>query len=111
MAKDKDYNRLIHTAQWLRLRRAVLTAHPVCERCEAAGYMSAATEVHHRRPVECGFSLREKSQLMFDSDNLMALCHACHVAIHTEMGRSGKEATRRRVDEQVRNIRVNFFND
>lgn len=111
MAKDKDYKRLIHTTRWLRLRREVLTAHPACERCEADGFVTAATEVHHRRPVECGFNLAEKSRLMYDPDNLMAVCHACHVAIHTEMGRSGKEATRRRNAEQVKDVIVKFFND
>ena len=27
MAKDKDYNRLIHTARWQRLRRDTLSRH------------------------------------------------------------------------------------
>lgn len=111
MAKDKDYNKLIHTARWLRLRRDVLTAHPLCERCEAEGYVAAATEVHHRKPVEDGINYFEKSRLMYDPDNLMALCHACHVAMHTEMGRSGKEATRRRNAEQVRSAIVKLFNN
>lgn len=111
MAKDKDYNRLIHTQRWLKLRREILTAHPLCERCEAEGYVTPAAEVHHRRPVETGINYHEKQRLMFDSDNLMALCHDCHVKIHTEMGRSGKVATKRRNAEQVRVVIVKFFND
>ena len=110
MAKDKDYIKLIHTQRWRRLRRDILTAHPLCERCQADGYVAPATEVHHRKPVEDGVNYNEKYRLMYDSDNLMALCHDCHVKIHTEMGRSGKEATRRRNAEQVAAVIVKFFN-
>lgn len=111
MAKDKDYRKLINTTRWLRLRRNVLTAHPLCQRCEAEGRITAATEVHHRVPVESAFMYDDKRRLMYDPDNLVALCHACHVRTHTEMGRCGKEATRRRNDEKARNIIEYFFGD
>ena len=110
MSKDKDYNKLIHTARWLRLRRDVLTAHPLCERCEAEGFVTPASEVHHRVPVETAISYSEKARLMYDPNNLCALCHDCHVRVHTEMGRSGKAATKRRNAEQVKEIIVKFFN-
>lgn len=107
--KDSDYYRMIGSRRWQLLRKEVLTMHPTCERCQAEGYVTAATEVHHRRPVEYGINLMEKQRLMFNPGNLMALCHSCHVAIHTEMGRSGKVATRRRVEEQKRGIIEKFF--
>ncbi len=111
MAKDKDYMKLINTSRWLRLRRDILTAHPLCERCEAEGYITPATEVHHRKPVEDGINYAEKHRLMYDPKNLCALCHDCHVKTHIEMGRSGKKAARRRNDEHVRAIIVKFFNN
>lgn len=111
MAKDKDYNKLIHTVRWLRLRRDILTAHPMCERCEAEGYITPATEVHHRRPVEYGLNFNEKRRLMYDPLNLSALCHECHVKVHTEMGRSGRAATTRRNAEQVGAAIKKFFGD
>lgn len=101
MAKDKDYKKLINTRRWLELRKEVLTAHPLCEICERDGYVTPATEVHHRRPVEYGINLNEKRRLMYDPANLMALCHNCHVQIHTDMGRAGREATKRRNAAQV----------
>ena len=110
MAKDKDYRKLIHTPRWLRLRRDILTEHPLCERCEADGYVTPATEVHHRKPVEYGINYNEKYRLMYDPKNLCALCRDCHVKVHIEMGRSGKEATRRRNAEQVAATIVKFFN-
>lgn len=110
MAKDKDYRKLIHTPRWLRLRHEVLSAHPLCEMCGEEGYVAPATEVHHVVPVEYGINYAEKFRLMYDPKNLRALCHACHVKIHTEMGRSGKEAVRRRNAEQVKSVIVKFFN-
>ena len=56
MAKDKDYVQLIHTERWLRLRRDKLTASPLCERCQQAGLLTPATEVHHVTPVEDGLT-------------------------------------------------------
>lgn len=110
MAKDKDYRKLIHAPRWLRLRRDYLSEHPLCEQCQAEGYVTPATEVHHRKPVEYGINYNEKYRLMYNPDNLCALCHGCHVKIHTEMGRSGKEATRRKNSELVRAINVKLFN-
>ncbi len=111
MAKDKDYRKLINTGRWRKLRRSVLTAHPLCERCYDEGYITPASEVHHRRPVEYGVDYAEKHRLMYDPGNLCALCHDCHVKVHTEMGRSGKEAARRRNAEVVDAVINRFFND
>ena len=111
MAKDKEYQQLIHTSQWLRLRRAVLIAYPLCERCQAEGVITAATEVHHVRPVEEAFSKAERRQRMYDPSNLQALCHDCHVRTHTELGRCGKIANRERQTKQVAEVVKKFFGD
>lgn len=109
MSKDLDYRRLIHSPRWVRLRLATLTAHPLCQQCEAEGYVTPATEVHHRHPVEYGINYAEKRRLMYSPANLMAVCHDCHVRLHTEMGRSGKEATRRKVTRQVATVIGRFY--
>lgn len=111
MAKDKEYRHLIHTSKWLRLRRDVLTAHPLCQRCEAEGRMTPATEVHHIHPVEEAFTRWERTQRMYDVHNLQALCHDCHVRTHTELGRSGKDATKKRNAKQIRQVIDKFFGD
>lgn len=85
MAKDAQYRRWIASTRWLRLRRSVLTAHPLCERCAQEGYVSAATEVHHIRPVEDGVTWSDRQTRMFAPSNLRALCHNCHVRTHVEM--------------------------
>ena len=99
MAKDKDYIRMIHTNKWLRLRRAKLTSNPICERCQAEGRITPSREVHHVTPVEDGLTARDKQTLMYDSNNLQALCHDCHVKTHTEIGRCGKAHAKRRAAE------------
>ena len=87
MAKDETYRKLIHTERWLRLRRDVLTAHPLCQRCEEEDRLTPACEVHHIIPAETALNRVEMERLMFDPHNLRALCHDCHVRTHTEMGR------------------------
>lgn len=109
MAKDKDYKRLIHTSRWLRLRRDKLTAQPTCQRCAERGRVAAATEVHHVVPVESGLSLGEKQRLMYDPHNLMALCHGCHVEVHTEMGRLGKAQSKARAAEKLARFARRFL--
>ena len=109
MAKDKEYNRMIHTDKWLRLRRAKLTANPICERCKVEGRITPAEEVHHVTPVEDGLTQREKETLMYDPHNSRALCHNCHVKTHTELGRSGKAHARRRAEEQRKQFVKKFL--
>ncbi len=111
MAKDKDYQKLIHTGRWLRLRKDVLSVHPLCQRCVSEGRITSATEVHHARPVEEAITYGDKRQRMYDPSNLIALCHDCHVRVHTEMGRSGKEATKKRNEKQVSDVVQRFFGD
>lgn len=48
---------------------------------------------------------------MYDPHNLRALCHDCHVRVHTEAGRSGREATKKRNAEQVAQVISRFFGD
>ena len=111
MAKDKEYQRLIHTTRWLQLRRQVLTVHPICQDCEQQGIITPATEVHHVRPVEEAIGHTERRQRMYDPHNLRALCHDCHVKRHTELGRSGREATKKRNADQVAQVLKKFFGD
>ena len=111
MSRNADYIRWIHSARWLRLRRARLTAHPLCERCQAEGRARAATEVHHRRPVEEAASRAEQERRMFSPLNLQALCHWCHVEAHAAMGRSGKEAAKRRAAGQTAETLRRYFGE
>lgn len=111
MAKDKTYIQLINTTRWLKLRRDTLTDHPLCQRCEEEGRLTPATEVHHIRPVEEAINMFDRRQRAYDPSNLRALCHDCHVKTHTELGRCGKEAAKRRNEKQVAQVVKKFFGD
>lgn len=109
MARNEHYVKMIHTNRWQKLRRDILTSQPLCQRCLEEGLITAATEVHHIRPVEEALSAGERERLMYDPHNLRALCHSCHVRTHTELGRCGKAATRKRNDKQVEDIIKKYF--
>lgn len=100
---------MIHTSQWVRLRRRKLMACPLCERCKEEGRVTVATEVHHVVPVEDGLSMRERARLMFDYHNLRALCHDCHVKTHTELGRSGKAYAIKVAKEKIKRFKDRFM--
>lgn len=109
MSKGKEYNRMIHSARWLRLRRDMLTRHPLCQRCETDGHVKAATEVHHIRPVEDAVGIIEMESRMFDPHNLQCLCHSCHVEAHKEMGKTGRVQNKRRTASQLTMLRKKFL--
>ena len=109
MSKSVMYRCLINTNKWKELRRWKLSRNPLCERCAEEGRTTAATEVHHVRPVEDVQGRREMSARMFDPHNLRSLCHDCHVRTHTEMGRSGKAHAARKREEERRRLERLFL--
>ncbi len=110
MAKDKQYNRMIHNSRWLKLKRAKITANPECERCAEEGRPAVpATEIHHIKPVEDGLTPSERERLMYDFHNLRSLCHDCHIKTHVELGRSGKAHAKRKTKEQLESFRKKFL--
>ena len=99
-----DYRAMINSARWVELRAQVLSVRPLCVRCMHEGRETLATEVHHISPVEDGATAEDRRRLMFDATNLQSLCHACHVAVHVELGRGGKRGTARRVEVERKAI-------
>lgn len=79
----KYYN----TKQWVNLRNYYIKQHPFCERCEAQGRTTLATQVHHQVPFLNGLTETERLNLLLDEDNLMSVCNKCHAEIHNEMNR------------------------
>lgn len=111
MSNNKHYQKLIHTARWLKLRKERLSKHPICERCQEEGRNRLASEVHHIVPVETAVTPQDMERLMFDYFNLRALCHDCHVKTHVEMGRSGKPYAERKRKSDLELFRQKFLTD
>jgi hypothetical protein len=82
MAHSKLYVQLMNSREWRELREAKLRANPLCECCQAQGYVVAARCVHHIVEVESGRTEQECRDLCFQWTNLQALCYPCHKQIH-----------------------------
>ena len=95
MAKDREYNRLIQSRRWRKLRAEHLRASPWCVRCLEEGVRTPATQVHHVRPVE-SVPTCDRERVAFDSYNLMSLCAECHRAEHQRAMSPVKEREQRR---------------
>ena len=84
---QQQYNRYGRTPEakrrygyrWRQIRAMFLAAHPLCEMCILAGRYTAATEVHHLKPLADGGTN--------SVDNLQALCKPCHSKITAAAGR------------------------
>lgn len=71
----KAYRRWYNLKAWKVARRTHLARQPLCERCEKAGRITAATVVNHRTPHKGDWSL------FIDPDNHESLCSPHHDAL------------------------------
>ena len=61
---------------WQDTRKQILIAEPLCELCRVKGIVTVATSVDHI------VAFRDKyDELAYEPDNLIGLCHKCHVDI------------------------------
>ena len=91
MGQRSLYIKMIQSTQWRLLRNKILRDSPLCVDCAAEGINTYACEIHHVRPVESAVGEWEMKALCFDSSNLVALCHDCHVKRHIELKSHTKE--------------------
>ena len=91
-AKERGYkpteraamaSNLYNTDTWRRIRRSYLMEHPLCEICEEMGRITYATDVHHKDHISEAQNELDAMDRAFDSGNLMALCHKCHMLLLT----------------------------
>ena len=105
MSRDPRYQKLLNSPRWKELRRAYLQQHPLCERCQREGFVTAAVDVHHKTPVESAKTEQEMERLAYNTANLEALCIPCHIKTHAE----AKSHTRAKVAENKRRARQRFM--
>ena len=84
MSRDKNYQHLLNSKRWQKLRRWKLEQTPLCELCSHEGKVVSAVDVHHITPVETARSFDEMEQICFEPTNLQALCISCHAKVHKE---------------------------
>jgi len=68
----KADKRFYASTRWLRLRRQVLAAQPLCVDCLSAGRYVPAVDVHHKA------DRKQRPDLSLDPSNLEGLCKSCH---------------------------------
>lgn len=81
MAKETFDKSFYSTKQWQSCRELCLQrAGGLCERCAKEGRITAAVIAHHKIPVTAA-NVNDPS-IVFNLDNLEALCIDCHAAVH-----------------------------
>ena len=101
MARDPRYQRLLNSKRWKETRIVYLQHHPLCERCQAEGYVRSAIDIHHRQPISSAMTDQEMERLCFAWNNLQALCIPCHVKTHKEMHKGTKENRKEREEQRM----------
>jgi 5-methylcytosine-specific restriction protein A len=101
MSRSKEYQRLLNSKRWKQLRQWKLQQNPLCELCEAEGFVRSAIDIHHKVPVESGRTPLEMEQLCFNPANLQALCIEHHADIHRQAKSHTKEAHKKREDDRL----------
>lgn len=101
MAHSKLYVQLMNSREWRELREAKLQQNPLCERCQAQGYVTAARCVHHLVPVESGRTEDDCRRLAFQFTNLQSLCFQHHAEIHKAEHSHSREAHQKRASDRL----------
>ena len=104
--KETDMRKLRQKAyqdvKWRKERNLFLKEHPLCADCLAKGKVTPATSIHH---LKSPFSKGEVNwNLLYDWDNLVALCHECHGIRHAqEQGHISPEDVLQQLDDLFNN--------
>ena len=108
MSRDKRYQKLLNSREWLEVKRLVWQrAEGLCERCQREGFITAGVDCHHKVPVESANpdDPQGMERLAYDVNNIELLCVPCHIKTHQEMQSHKKE----KVAENKARARTRFL--
>ncbi len=85
--QQSDYKKrkvkLYNSAKWMRLAEKIRNKHyGLCQRCGAPN----SREVHHKRPISPANI--DDVNIVYNEDNLMLLCRACHNHMHNRKSKN-----------------------
>ena len=70
--------------RWRRIRKRVFVKfNGLCENCKNNNKIIPADVVHHIEPLSV--ENIKNDYFAYDTDNLIALCHMCHSATHSDL--------------------------
>ena len=77
--REQHRRNVTYGRKWKEFRLRFLAEHPLCEDCQEADKITAASEVHHLAKVT------DRPDLRLEWTNLLALCKRCH-SVRTAKG-------------------------
>lgn len=93
MSSEEDRKLVYNTPRWKALREKILDkSGGLCVECEKKGLTREAVIVHHRKPWKEGRNESERNALIWDENNLEAVCIPCHNVLHFGMCETNKES-------------------
>ena len=107
MNRSDNYKKLINCQRWVKLRAEKLQNNPLCEYCLANGIITPGREIHHIVPIDTGINQTEMERLAYKYNNLITLCHKCHVQVHVEL----KSKTAKVIQLKNKAKSEGFFNE
>ena len=81
-AKENQNQLTYSSSQWKKKRKEILTKNPSCLCCQCLGLQNPATDVHHVLKFGKQMDIETSNKLFLDSENLVPLCHECHIFVH-----------------------------
>lgn len=79
--RKKQRQKLYNTRKWKDMSLLLRATYPICQMCNDA----PSTECHHKKsPFQYGITQMEATQRMFDPDNIIVVCHDCHMEEHNK---------------------------
>lgn len=90
--QSEKYKKLINSQRWLKIRKKLISNHPLCFDCLRKDIITPATDLHHIIPINQIKSESEIERLFFSNYNLVPLCHECHVKRHSVVKSKSKES-------------------
>lgn len=109
MSHNPTYIKLINCQPWRNLRNRQLKVRPLCEECKSKGIYTSAVEVHHRIPVESVRGEQAMMKLAYDPDNLVSLCHECHIEVHKALHSRGKDVVKNKTEREVKSFKGRYL--
>ena len=96
ITRSDNYKKLINCHKWVKLRSEKLRNDPLCEHCLSKNIVNPGTEIHHIVPIDTGANYETMKQLAYNYNNLVTLCHKCHVQAHIDLKSKTAKVTQAR---------------
>ena len=85
--KRKERMKIYNTQRWRDMRAWKMVENPLCEMCLKEDRVTPVEEIHHMTSFMTTDDPIKRTNLAYDSDNLISICKTCHQRIHNPASR------------------------